>query len=222
MSLKLVAISIGHPEDITLRALSVLRAAEIIILEERKEGSAFLRQHDIKNKEYYQLNEHTAPDELQKLAELCEQKDVALITDAGTPGFCDPGADLVRLCRQKNIPVESLPGASSLMTLLSLSSQRLDEFYFRGFLPAETEARQKEWTKLQSEKRAFVMLDTPYRLQKTLDDIEKHFPQRQFLLALDLTQPTEQVLEGTIKKIRPQVKAQKAEFLILFYAQTAR
>ena len=218
MGLTLVAVPIGHPEDITLRGLKALREAELIILEERKEGTTFLRQHDIKGKEYIELNEHSTAEDVRALAEQCREKSVALITDAGTPGFCDPGADLVRVCRELKIPVSTLPGASSLMGLLSLSSERLKEFMFRGFLPAENEAREQEWRKLIKEKRAFVIMDTPYRLQKTLEEAGVHFPDRKVLLVLDLTQPTEQVLEGRVSQIRPQVKEKKAEFLMLFYA----
>ena len=99
------------------------------ILEERKEGTTFLRAHQISGRTYEQLNEHSTAEDITRLTKLCAEKNVALITDCGTPGFMDPGADLVRSCRQAKIPIRSIPGPSSLMTLLSLTGQRLESFY---------------------------------------------------------------------------------------------
>jgi 16S rRNA (cytidine1402-2'-O)-methyltransferase len=218
MALFLVATPIGHKDDITLRGLEILKRVDTIILEERKEGTAFLRQHGIKEKNYLQLNEHSTQQDLRELAEACAEKDVALITDCGTPGFADPGADLVRLCRQKKIPVTSLPGASSLMLLLSLSGSRIDQFVFRGFLSAETEERKRQWQALKNEKRAIVLMDTPYRLEKMVTELAQFVPERQCLLALNLTQEDETVLQGTPTEIKARLKHKKAEFMLLLEA----
>ncbi len=136
MGLVLVATPIGNDQDISLRALEFLKQADTIILEEFKESTRFLRAQGISGKTYEQLNEHSTPEDILRLTQLCAEKEVALITDCGTPGFCDPGADLVRECRKKNISVKTMPGPSSLMAMLSLSSQRLDQFVFRGFMAA--------------------------------------------------------------------------------------
>lgn len=217
MALYLVATPIGNKDDISLRGLQLLKEADAIILEERKEGTSFLRAHGIAGKEYHELNEHTGHEELRALLELCRHKKIALITDCGTPGFADPGADLVQLCRQEKIPVHSLPGASSLMTLLSLTGVKLTEFVFRGFLSAETELRQKQWQELKKEKRALVLMDTPYRLEKTLSELATYLPERKCLLALNLTQETEIVIEGTAKKLQEKNPHKKAEFMLLIY-----
>jgi len=219
MSLYLIATPIGNPQDIGHRALSLLRELKIVILEEFKESTAFLRQHGITSQthRYEQLNEHTGAEDLQKLCDLCAQQDVALITDCGTPGFADPGADLIRLCRAHQIRVHSVPGASALMTLLSLSSQKLTTFFFRGFLPQETELRHQEWLKLKTHPEALVIMDTPYRLRKTLDELVLHVPDRNVLLALNLTQDSELVLEGLPKAIQARTTLQKAEFMVLIY-----
>ena len=163
------------------------------------------------------LDEHSTPDDKAALVPFCADHKVALVTDCGTPGFCDPGADLVRLCRQKNIPVKSVLGASALMGLLSLSGQRLDEFVFRGFLPAETESRGKALKELTKEHRAIIVMDTPYRLKKTMNDMKEHFSNRKFLLTLNLSQEDETVLEGPIDKIISGLKFEKAEFMLLIY-----
>jgi 16S rRNA (cytidine1402-2'-O)-methyltransferase len=222
LSLTLVATPIGNDQDISFRALELLKSVQVIVLEEFKESTRFLRAHGISGKTYEQLNEHSTPEDLKRLTELCQSQEVALITDCGTPGFCDPGADLVRECRRRNIPVRTFPGASSLMGLLSLSSERLDQFVFRGFLPAETEARKKSWVELQKENRAIVLMDTPYRFQKMLTETAEHFPERKILLTLDLTQATEKILEGTPAQISKTELPAKAEFMLLLYPRKTK
>lgn len=215
--LYLVATPIGEVSEISLRALEILKNCDVVICESTKEASKLLRAHGITGKTYEVLDEHSTPDDKAALVPLCADKTVALVTDCGTPGFCDPGADLVRLCRKKNIPVKSVLGASALMGLLSLSGQRIDEFVFRGFLPAENEARGKALKDLTKEKRAIIVMDTPYRLKKTLTDMKEHFSQRNFLLTINLSQEDETVLEGSIDKIISNLKFDKAEFMLLIY-----
>lgn len=220
--LTLVATPIGNDQDISFRALELLKNVEVIVLEEFKESTRFLRAHGISGKTYEQLNEHSTADDLKRLVDLCEKQDVALITDCGTPGFCDPGADLVRECRHRKIVVRTFPGASSLMGLLSLSSQRLDQFVFRGFLPAENEARKKAWMDLQKENRAIVLMDTPYRFQKMLAETNEFFGDRQILLTLDLTQTTEKILEGSPSQVLKSELPAKAEFMLLIYPRKSK
>ncbi|QLY26126.1 SAM-dependent methyltransferase [Bdellovibrio sp. KM01] len=215
--LYLVATPIGDTSEISLRALQILKDCEVVICESTKEASKLLRVHGISGKSYEILDEHSTAEDKAALVPLCEKKMVALVTDCGTPGFCDPGADLVRLCRQKNIQVKSVLGASALMGLLSLSGQRIDEFLFRGFVPAETEARAKALRDLTKEKRAIILMDTPYRLKKMLGDMKDHFPNRRMLLSLNLSQEDELNLEGTIDQIAKKVPFEKAEFMLLLY-----
>ncbi|MGE9743341.1 16S rRNA (cytidine(1402)-2'-O)-methyltransferase [Bdellovibrio bacteriovorus] len=215
--LYVVATPIGDVSEISLRALEILKNCDVVICESTKEASKLLRAHGITGKSYEVLDEHSTPEDKAALVPLCAEKTVALVSDCGTPGFCDPGADLVRLCRQKNVPVKSVLGASALMGLLSLSGQRIDEFVFRGFLPAENEARARALKDLTKEKRAIILMDTPYRLKKTLNDMKEHFAQRRFLLTLNLSQEEEIVLEGPIDKLIGGLKADKAEFMLLVY-----
>jgi len=215
--LYLVATPIGDTSEISVRALDILRESEIIICESTKEASKLLRAHGITGKKYEILDEHSTAEDKAALVPLCAEKKVSLVTDCGTPGFCDPGADLVRLCRQKNISVKSVLGASALMGVLSLSGQRLDEFVFRGFLPAENESRARALKELTKEKRAIIVMDTPYRLKKTLQDMKDHFSNRRFLLALNLSQEDETVLEGSIEQLIAKNPFDKAEFMLLLY-----
>lgn len=222
MGLIIVPTPIGNAEDFGLRAQKVLQNSKTIIVEEFKESSYWLRQIQASGKKLERLNEHSTPEDLQFLANLCLNEDVALITDCGTPGFCDPGADLVKICREKKIKVQALPGPSSLMTLLSLSSQRLDQFVFRGFLPAENESRIQAWKEIAREEKAIVLMDTPYRMNKMLSELEVYFTNRKCLFAANLTQESECILDGYPKFIQqslaidfPELK--KAEFMLLVY-----
>lgn len=215
MPLFVVATPIGHPKDITLRALEVLQKCPVIIGEEDRELSKFIKINKLEPKETHLLNEHSTQKDLTSLVNLCRSQNVALISDCGTPGFCDPGADLVNLARKENIPVTSLPGASSLTTALSLSGMRLDSFVFVGFLPQKTEDRQKALTLVAKEPRAQVLMDTPYRLEKLISELAQTMPNRYAFIGLDLTQSTESSHFGKLTELTSKVKDRKAEFVLI-------
>jgi len=220
MSLTLVATPIGHPDDLTLRAIEVLKSADLILGEERRELMPFLKRLGLEKKPVDFLNEHSKPRDLDVFVEDCRQKNVALVSDCGTPGFCDPGADLVSLCRKAEIPVTSVPGASSLMMLLSLAGvnragQKLDQFVFLGFLPLDKNKRQKAILQIKKEIRPMIVMDTPYRLTRLLDELSLVLGEREALLACDLTTQDELIYEGTLQQIQKKVGEKKAEFLLL-------
>lgn len=220
--LYLVATPIGDQNEISKRALEILSRCENVICESTKEASTFLKFHQITQRKFHLLNEHSTPEDLLPLVELCMREDVALVSDSGTPGFCDPGADLVAKCRQKKIPIKSILGCSSLMGLLSLSSRKLEQFVFVGFLPAETEKRKAALKNLQKEHRALVLMDTPYRQMKLLAEISENLPKRTILLTQNLSQDTEKTYEGLASSVVQQIQNEKvqqlkAEFMILVY-----
>ena len=217
MSLKLVAVPIGHPGDITLRAIETLKEAEIVIGEERKEVSKLLKFLGITGKGMELLNEHSKDDDVKDLLEMCREKKVALVSDCGTPGFCDPGARLVALCRKNNIPVSPVPGASSLMCLLSMCGENMREFLFRGFLPAEREARGVALRELERERRPVILMDTPYRLSRLLSELAEKWPERRALLGCDFTQETELIIEAPLKVIRDRIGDKKAVFILALF-----
>lgn len=216
--LTLVATPIGRMDEITLRSIEALKCADVIICESTKETSKLLKHLDIKAKKYEVLDEHSTQEDLQMLAEICASQNACLVSDCGTPAFCDPGNNLIELCRKKNIPVQTSLGASSLMGLLSLSSERLNRFHFIGFLPAETTARNLEWLAVKKIKQPLILMDTPYRLKKMIEECKLHLPQRRILLALNLSQENETILEGFPQKVQTQIKFDKAEFMILVYS----
>lgn len=217
--LTLIATPIGRTDEITLRALELLNKADVVICESTKEASKLLKVHNIKAKKYEVLDEHSGPEDVNELLQICREQNAVLVTDCGTPSFCDPGFQLVAACRKVGVKVETALGPSSLMGLLSLASERINQFHFRGFIPAENVAREKEWQSLKKNSQALVLMDTPYRLKKMIDECCLHIPERKLLVVLDLTQETEKVLEGTPAEIRSGLAAEKAEFMILVYAK---
>jgi len=217
MSLYIVPTPIGNPEDFTLRAISCLKESDVIIVEEFKESSRNLRAIGITNKSLEQLNEHSTPEDLQSLVKICKEKTVSLISDSGTPGFCDPGNDLVRECRMAGVELHFLPGPSSLMTLLSATGIKIPQFYFRGFLPAETQARQLELQKLKPLTLPVILMDTPYRLKKTLKDLAQHFPNNLILLGVNLTHKMEFIEQDSAINLLDAIPVEKAEFILILY-----
>jgi 16S rRNA (cytidine1402-2'-O)-methyltransferase len=214
MSLELVATPIGDAGDLTLRAIEVLKAADVVIGEERREVSKLLKSLGLEGKRMELLNEHSRDADLKDLVALCRSMRVALVTDCGTPGFCDPGARLVALCRSEGLSSRPIPGASSLMCLLSVSGSDMRSFLFRGFLPAEREERAAAMNELAKEKRPVILMDTPYRLGRLLSELAEKFPARQVLLGMDFTQPTETIIEAAARDLPALVGERKAEFIL--------
>lgn len=217
MALKIVSIPIGNPQDISLRALDALKNCEQLVVEEPKAARAFLKHFDLHRKPMLRLSEHSDEATVRELVELCQKQDVCLISDCGTPVFCDPGARLIAACRKNAILSTSLPGASSLMCLLSQSSQALDNFQFYGFIPQKNQERQNFWQQAQKNPQAFIVMDTPYRLQKSLQELQKYLPTRKILLSINATYDTEKYIECYAKEISRQKLPDKAEFIILIY-----
>lgn len=213
----IVATPIGNVQDITLRAIETLRSVDAVICEERKDGSRLLKQLQIMDKPLIELNEHNESDMIQQiLIELMNGKNMALISDCGTPVFSDPGKQLLKLMAEMRIKVVPIPGASSLMAALSLCPFDMETFTFLGFLPPKTEHRSAVLQKYKSSDSPIILMDTPYRLTKLLDEVSKTFGrQQQIFLALDLTLPSEATYIGTVQDIAARIQVRKAEFILI-------
>jgi 16S rRNA (cytidine1402-2'-O)-methyltransferase len=218
MSLTVVATPIGNYLDITLRAIETLKSCDAIICEELKPARVLLKRIGIEpsSKLLYQLNEHSKTPELPEYLNLCREKNIALISDCGTPGFCDPGSQLVNLCMLEKIKVDVNPGASSLMTLLSIAGTDLNEFYFVGFLPAEKIARNLKISDLKKIRKPLVIMDTPYRLKATLQDFALASPNSQAILGIDLTGENHKVLRGKMTQLS-SLELSKAPFVLILF-----
>lgn len=216
MALYVVATPIGNPADISHRGLKILNEVEVIIGEEPKATRKALNELNVSpRKATHFLNEHTDDQDLEALVELCQQKDVALITDCGTPGFCDPGSRLVALLRKREIAVFAVPGPASLTCFLSVCGQRIDRFLFMGFLPADKSQRRLELTKLKNADLPVILLDTPYRLHALIEDLANLLPDRWCVLSIDLTMPTERFYQGPLKQTLKHLPPGKFEFVLM-------
>lgn len=218
-SLYIVATPIGNYADISSRAIDVLNSSDAIICEEFREASTLLKKIGIQGKQLLQLNEHSEQESSEEFILLMVKgKNLALISDAGTPGFADPGPYLIKRCVEMNIPVRAIPGPSSLMAAISLSPLPLKEFFFAGFLPRKDNERKSKFLSLRDLNNSLILMDTPYRLGKLLDEVKGNFgPRKLVTLAIDLTLENEELLHGTIQDICAKVKGRKGEFILIVH-----
>lgn len=216
--LYIVSTPIGNYQDITLRALNILKEVDFIICEEFKEARRLLSQYKIE-KELFSLNEHNEEESSRDvLRKIKEGKTAALISDCGTPLFSDPGTQLVQMCIDANIDVIPVPGASSLMSALVGSGFKLDKFYFAGWLSPKSEIRKKELLRLKGVKEIIILMETPYRLKTILADISKTFGEKvNLVIAFDLTLSTEKFFRGNAAQLLKLAEENKlkGEFVLL-------
>ena len=214
--LYVVATPIGNAGDITTRALETLAHADVILCEEHRNGSRLLKSLGIA-KPLLELNEHNEAERIQEvLLMLAQGQTLALISDCGTPVFSDPGKKLLQLLYEVNIAVTPLPGASSLMAALSVCPFDLEEFLFIGFLPVKTDQRQKKLSQLKYSNYPLVLMDTPYRLQRLLQEVQQSFGKKQnIFLACDLTMPEEHLYLGPVDEILMKIQNRKSEFILI-------
>jgi 16S rRNA (cytidine1402-2'-O)-methyltransferase len=217
--LSIVAVPIGHPQDITLRALDILKEADAVISEEFREGSKLLRKNGILNKELILLNEHNESEQTQILLQaLLAGKHLALISDCGTPLFADPGTSLVNQAYKHGIRVMPVPGPSSLSAALSISPLPLDHFYFEGFLPRKNEERMARLKKIHGLDLPIVLMDAPFRLEKLLKEVCQVFGRKQIVtLAYDLTLPNERIFHDTVYRVMELTRGKKGEFVLILH-----
>jgi 16S rRNA (cytidine1402-2'-O)-methyltransferase len=198
----LVSTPIGNYDDITIRALDILRNVDLIICEEYKAARRMLAHYKI-NKELIALNEHNENDVADEIvAEILNGKTTALISDCGTPLFSDPGHLLVDLCIAQGIEVISVPGANSLLPALIGSGYDFEKFYYYGWLSPKKNIRRKQLLDLKRIKEVIVLMDTPYRLKRLLSDVVSIFGNATpVVLAFELTMKDEKYYRGSAQKI---------------------
>ncbi len=223
--LYIVSTPIGNPDDITLRALRVLREASAVVCEERREGARRLASYQLQ-KELIELNEHTERERIPELIARLKRGDaLALISDHGTPLLADPGARLTQRAIAENLPVTAIPGASSLLAALVVSGLPMERFRFVGMLPVKKEARRAALARLKDERETWVVLDAPYRLAVLLDDLRDAVgAARQIVVACELTTPGETVVRGTASNVVEHFRKNpfKGEFVIVVAGKGTR
>ena len=219
--LYIVSTPIGNWEDITIRALKILEDVDLLVCEEFRVGSTLLKKLSLPSKELIDLNEHNENEQVGTVIQkLFEGANIALVSDCGTPVFADPGHLLINQATQMGIEVVPIPGASSLMAALSVLDFKLDRFYFAGFLPREKEHRKAVLNSLRSMDVPIILMDTPYRLQKLLEEVGQTFGKnRRMTLGINITMDNEKFLRGTVAEISKQLNLKKAEFILVVHAK---
>jgi 16S rRNA (cytidine1402-2'-O)-methyltransferase len=219
-TLYLVATPIGNLEDITLRALRVLRECDVVAAEDTRRTGQLLRHFEITKPllSYFQFNEARRSEEI--IGRLARGEKIALVTDAGTPGISDPGERVVRTAIAAGQRVESVPGACALVAALTASGLPTDEFHFIGFLPHKSGQRRNELTRLSQLTGTLVLYESPYRIEKLLAELAEVMPDRTVVLARELTKKFEEYLRGKPAELieAAQTRSLKGEFVVLVAA----
>lgn len=201
MPLYVVPTPIGNLEDITLRALRILKECDYILAEDTRTSGKLLKHYEIatKQRSYHIFNEHKVLAPI--LADLKEGKSVALISDAGTPAISDPGFLIVRACIENEIEVDCLPGATALIPALVNSGLPSDSFVFEGFLPVK-KGRMTKLTGLKEEKRTMVFYESPHRIEKTISEFAEYFGgERRISISREISKLHQETIRGTLFEI---------------------
>ena len=218
--LYLVATPIGNLEDITLRAIRILKEADVIACEDTRHTQKLLHHYEIRKEmvSYHEHNELTRSPEL--VIELEQGAKIALVSDAGTPGISDPGHRLVTLCLRHHIPVVPIPGPSALVAALAASGLPTDEFLFVGFLPPRSGARRKALDALKAESRTLIFYEAPHRVVETLADAVDILGPRPAVLAREVTKIHEEFLRHSLPELleAARKRAPRGEITLLIGA----
>ena len=215
--LYVVATPIGNLSDITLRALKVLKSVDLVAAEDTRHSGILLKHFEIK-KPLVSYHEHN---EAMRTAQLVERlavgENIALITDAGTPGLSDPGARLIRECIRRELPFTIIPGASSILIALVGSGFSTENFCFRGFLPVKSGQRERELQAAAEGDETTIFFESPYRLTKTLKACIGIMPDRNLCVARELTKKFEEFRRGTARELfaHYEVHPPKGEIVLL-------
>jgi 16S rRNA (cytidine1402-2'-O)-methyltransferase len=220
-TLYLVATPIGNLEDITLRALRTLRECDVVAAEDTRHTVQLLRHFAISKPmlSYFQFNEARRSEEL--IERLGRGEKIALVTDAGSPGISDPGERVVKAAIAAGFRVEAVPGPSALVAALTASGLQAEEFHFIGFLPHKSGQRRNKLESLKAFDGTLVFYESPYRIEKLLGELHEVFPERQVVLARELTKKFEEFLRGSPAELLELIhkRSLKGEFVVLVGAE---
>ena len=195
-----VGTPIGNLKDVTLRAISTLQSVDIILAEDTRNSKKLLDAHKIETK-MISYHEHSNDKEIKKIIDLLlEGKDLALISDAGTPTISDPGYGLIRDCIKHDIVIVPIPGVSAITAAMSVSGLPSDSFTFVGFLP-QKKGRLKKIELLKNIENTVILFESPYRLEKTLNQLLEHLGNRSVVVGRELTKLYEEVIRGNLSDI---------------------
>lgn len=200
-TLYLCATPIGNLEDITFRVLRTLKEVDLIAAEDTRNSIKLLNHFEIKTPmtSYHEFNKIEKA--YQLVAKLKEGQNIALITDAGTPGISDPGEDIVRICYEEGVPVTSLPGAAACITALTMSGRPTRRFAFEAFLPRDKKERAAVLAELKNETRTIIIYEAPHHLVKTITELMNALGDRELTVCRELTKKHEDKLQTTFSEL---------------------
>lgn len=212
----LIATPIGNLEDITYRAVKILKEVNIIAAEDTRHSLKLLNHLEISKPmiSYHRHNEDTKTEVLLNL--LKEGKNIGLITDAGTPGISDPGEEIVKEAIKNNIEVIPIPGACALINALITSGLNTKEFSFYGFLPLDKKLRKEKMDNIKKQNKTIIFYEAPHRLEKTLKELKEIFGNINIVVAKELTKIHETFYRGTIEEVLEKMGEIKGEFIVMF------
>lgn len=208
-TLYLCATPIGNLEDITFRVLRTLKEVDLIAAEDTRNSIKLLNHFEIKTPmtSYHEFNKIEKA--YQLVEKLKEGKNIALITDAGTPGISDPGEDIVRICYEQGVPVTSLPGAAACITALTMSGRSTRRFAFEAFLPKDKKERAAVLEELKDETRTIIIYEAPHHLVRTVTELMNALGDRELTLCRELTKKHEEKLQTTFSGVLDLYKEQE-------------
>lgn len=213
--LYLVATPIGNLEDITLRAIRILKEVDIIASEDTRQTLKLLNHFEIK-KHLISYHRHSTEEKAKQIIEeITFGKNVALVSDAGTPVISDPGEDIVKIALEEGVEVIPIPGPCALITAIIASGTSAKEFTFLGFLSINKKLREEKLEEIRLAKNTFILYEAPHKLKATLKDLNKVIGSRKIVLARELTKIHEEFICGTAEELLEKIEEPKGEFVIV-------
>jgi 16S rRNA (cytidine1402-2'-O)-methyltransferase len=217
--LYVIATPIGNLEDISLRALRLLREVNLIAAEDTRTTRHLLNTYNIKTP-LTSYHEHSKRAKLDYLLDYLEKEDLALVSEAGMPGLSDPGYELIVAAIERGISVVPIPGASAVITALVVSGLPTDQFFYVGFLPRRKGQRQRLLSSIVDEPRTIVAFETPHRLREALSDIEEILGNRRLSVCRELTKVHEEIFRGRVSQAREHFVEPRGEFSLVIEGKT--
>jgi len=217
--LYVIATPIGNLEDVSLRALRVLKEVKLIAAEDTRTTRRLLNAYNI-DTPVTSYHEHSKRAKLNHLLDYLETQDLGLVSEAGMPGLSDPGYDLVVAAVERGIPVVPIPGASAVITALVVSGLPTDQFVYVGFLPRRQGQRQRILRSIEDEPRTIVAFETPHRLRETLADIHEILGDRRVCVCRELTKVHEEIFRGRVSQAKQHFVEPRGEFSLVIEGLT--
>ena len=213
--LYIIATPIGNLEDITLRAIRILKEVDLIAAEDTRHTLKLLNHLEISKPliSYHRHNEEIRTEELIK--ELKTGKNIGLVSDAGTPGICDPGEEIIKKCIEESIKVVPIPGACAMINALITSGISTKEFIFLGFLPLNKKSRKEKLEEIKNANKTIILYEAPHKLKSTLNDLSLILEDRSVVLARELTKIHEEYIRGTVKELMEKTDNLKGEMILI-------